>query len=97
MKLGLKERIIKWGTAFIVVSIIVGSVPVVYPKFQVLNGLRRQQAELDRKIAEKQREIARYAEYQRRFRADPDFVEHIARQNHRVYPGELVFLLESEK
>jgi hypothetical protein len=35
-------------------------------------------------------------ENQRRFRTDADFVESIARQNRRVFPGELVFVFGNE-
>ena len=42
-------------------------------------------------------EIAKLLDNQRRFRTDPDFVEHIARQNHRVFPGELVFMFNEGK
>lgn len=51
-------------------------------------------AELEIRIANKQREIAHLRENQRRFRNDPDFIEKIARQNHRVFPGELVFVFD---
>jgi cell division protein FtsB len=50
--------------------------------------------ELRAQIEAKQRQIAKLSENQRRFRSDPDFVESIARQNRRVFPGELVFIFE---
>ena len=35
-------------------------------------------------------------ENQRRFKTDADFVERIARQNHRVFPGDLVFIFDKD-
>ena len=46
------------------------------------------------RIEEKKREIAKLIDYQKRFKTDPDLVERIARQNGRVYPGELVFIFD---
>ena len=48
------------------------------------------------RIEQKRRDIAALIENQRRFRTDPDFVEHIARQNRRVFPGELVFVFKEK-
>ena len=42
------------------------------------------------------RKTAELVEKQRRFQTDREFVESIARQNHRVYPGELVFLFPEQ-
>ena len=52
--------------------------------------------ELQERIDRKKREIAELVENQRRFKTDADFVEKIARQNHRVLPGELVFIFEKD-
>ena len=94
MKDEVKSRFLNWFTAIAIVVTIVGGSLMAYPNFRRGQELRRQEAELKRQIEEKKREIAKLTEYQRRFRNDPDFVEAIARQNRRVYPGELVFIFE---
>ena len=79
-----------------VVIVVVGLL-FLWPTYTRGQSLRRQAAELDAKIAAKQREIDRLVDNRRRFRSDRDFVEHIARQNGRVFPGELVFIYEDAK
>jgi cell division protein FtsB len=77
------------------VIMIVGAI-MVNPTYQRGLSLKLQEAELQEKIDAKKREIARLVENQRRFREDADFVEAIARQNNRIFPGELIFVFESE-
>ena len=79
-------------TLAMIAGIVVGGLILVFPSYSRGRELRRQ--ELRAQIAEKKREIAQLAENQRRFKVDPDFVESIARQNRRVFPGELVFIFE---
>ena len=76
--------------------IVVCGVATMYPNYKRSEALKRQNAELQARIDEKKREIAQLLDYQRRFRTDADFVETIARQNHRVFPGELVFIFEKD-
>jgi cell division protein FtsB len=89
-----KERFAGLLTIVIVGIIVVAGVISAWPSVLCWQGLKRQNAELTFKIDEKKREIAKLIENQRRFRTDPDFVETIARQNNRVFPGELVFIFE---
>ena len=77
-----------------IAAIVVGGLIIVFPSYSRSRELRRQELELRAQIAEKKREIAQLAENQRRFKADPEFVESIARQNRRVFPGEIVFIFE---
>ena len=42
----------------------------------------------------KYRQAQDFREKQRRFNTDREFVESLARQNRRVYPGELVFIFD---
>ena len=86
----------KYFTAVSLVVIIIGGVVMVYPTYRRGQALKKQNAELQAKIDGKKREIARLEENQRRFRTDADFVESIARQNRRVFPGELVFVFGDE-
>ncbi len=74
--------------------IIVGGLLLVWPNYQRGRALRIQNAELAAQIDQKRIEISGLVENQKRFKTDSDFLEQIARQNHRVYPGELVFIFE---
>ena len=65
-----------------------------WPTYLRGNSLKEEDAKLSRQIEEKKREIERLRDLQRRFRTDPDLVERIARQNGRIYPGELVFIFD---
>jgi cell division protein FtsB len=96
MKEGFKEKFLKiFSCSSMAVIMIVGAI-MVYPTYQRGLSLKLQEAELQEKIDAKKREIARLVENQRRFREDADFVEAIARQNNRIFPGELIFVFESE-
>jgi len=96
MSEGLKEKVLRTLTGFVLVLIIIGGLVMMYPDYRRSESLKRQNAELQEKIDRKKQEIATLIENQRRFRTDADFVEMIARQNHRVFPGELVFIYEKE-
>ena len=80
--------------AFIMVMI--AGVVTITPKYSQWRGLERQRQEMLRRIDYKQNEIKVLKEKQQRFKADPEFVEFVARQNRRARPGELVFVFESD-
>lgn len=94
MKDGLKERVVSFLTYGVLALIVIGGLVLMYPDFRRSESLKRQNMELQEQIDSKKKEIAALMENQRRFRTDADFVEMIARQNHRVFPGELVFIFE---
>ena len=96
MNESLKDRIARYLTYAALLLIIVGGAVMMYPNYRRSEALKQQNAELQERIVEKKREIAQLLDYQRRFRTDADFVETIARQNHRVFPGELVFIFEKD-
>jgi len=96
MNEGLKEKVLRTLTGFVLILIVIGGLVMMYPHYRRSESLKRQNAELQEKIDRKKAEIAVLVENQRRFRTDADFVEMIARQNHRVFPGELVFIYEKE-
>ena len=96
MQEGLSGRVVSILTWFLVLAIIVVGAVSLYPKWIRCESLRRENAELQANIDRKKAEIARLRDYQVRFRSEPDFVEAIARQNHRVFPGEYVFILEKK-
>lgn len=88
----LKDKVVWWlMVGFMLVILVVGAF-FAWPEYMRGKALARQSAELDRQIAAKQREIAKLEENQRRFNCDRDFVEHIARQHRRVFPGEIIFV-----
>lgn len=91
---GFKDKVAKFVTVALIVVIGAGGAVSVWPSYLRGKELKRQDAELSRKIEEKRREIAKLKEFQNRFRSDRDFVEQIARKNGRVFPGELVFIFE---
>ena len=92
----MKEKVLRALTGCVLLLIIVGGLVTMYPNYRRSESLKRQNAELQERIARKKHEIATLIDNQRRFRTDPDFVEMIARQNHRVFPGELVFVFDKE-
>ena len=94
MKEGLREKVLRILTGIVLLLIVVGGLVTMYPNYRRSESLKRQNAELQEQIDRKKREISTLIENQRRFRTDADFVEMIARQNHRVFPGELVFIFE---
>ena len=87
----LKEKILSVLTACVLFLIVIGGLVMIYPNYRRSESLKRENAALQEAIDRKKREIATLRENQQRFRDDPDFVEMIARQNRRVFPGELVF------
>jgi cell division protein FtsB len=92
-----KEKFVKWFTLALVAAVLVGGLLVAWPTYRRCLDLRRADADLSDRIEAKRAEIAKLLDNQRRFKTDPDFVEHIARQNHRLFPGELVFLFNEDK
>lgn len=92
----LKDKAVRYLTYFALALIVVVGALMMYPDYRRSESLKRQNAELRDRIESRKREIGRLIENQRRFRTDADFVEQIARQNHRVFPGELVFIFEKD-
>lgn len=79
------------------VLVVTAGVVMITPKFAQMRGLECGRNELLRRIDHKNYEIKVLKDKQQRFKTEPEFVEHIARQNKRVRPGELVFVFESEE
>ena len=96
MSESLKDTAIKYLTYFVLALIVVVGAAMMYPDYRRSESLKRQNAELQAQIDSRKKEIAKLMENQRRFRTDADFVEKIARQNHRVFPGELVFIFKND-
>ena len=79
---------------FCVVAVGLMTIP---PKYRQLEGFQRKRDALRVQIAEKEAEIKGLKEKQRRFLQDSSFVERVARENHRVQAGELVFVFDDRK
>ena len=88
------DRVVSVGCGILLLGIVVYASFKVVPMFSRVRELDRQRQQVLAEIEQKNREIAQLRENQRRFREDPDFVEAIARQNRRVFPGEIVFVFE---
>ena len=95
MSESLKDKVVRYLTYLVLLLIAVGGVMMMYPDYRRSESLKRQNAELQEQIDRRKREIEQLIENQRRFKTDADFVERIARQNHRVFPGELVFQFDN--
>lgn len=91
---GFKETLSRAVTISLMAIIAVLGAFSLLPAYQRNQSLKRQDVDLTLRIEEKKREIARLQDFQRRFKTDPDLVVRIARENGRVYPGELVFIFE---
>ena len=96
MQEGLNERLFRMFMMGLVLAIIVVGLVVAWPSYMRGRSLKQQELEMQAQIEAKKLEIAQLVENQRRFKTDRDFVEAIARQNKRVFPGELVFIFEED-
>lgn len=96
MESDFKTRMMRIFTFSLLAIVVIGGLVMIYPSYRRGQELRRQDAELQSRIDAKKREIDKLIENQRRFQTDPDFIEKIARQNRRVFPGELVFVFEED-
>jgi len=94
MKEEVKDKVYTAFTVAVVLLILVGGLVKASPRYSQYRSLKRQVADREAKIADRERRIAELNEMQRRFQSDREFVESIARQNRRVYPGELVFVFD---
>jgi cell division protein FtsL len=67
------------------------------PKYNQRRQLALQRDALRRSIEAKQNDLREAKRKQQRYRTDPAFVEHVARQNLRVRPGEVVFITDPSR
>jgi hypothetical protein len=81
---------------FVVFStIVVTGLVITYPKYRQAKGLEQTCADLQHCIDLKKNEIAEIKEKQVRFKTDREFVEGLARENRRAFPGEIVFMFDN--
>ncbi len=83
--------IVFWTVAAIIV---VAGAAMIQPRFRNARMLAARRAELERGNLAQQQQLAAVQRKQARFRDDPEFVEHVARQNRRARPGEIVFIFD---
>lgn len=91
-----KEKFTRGVILALLVAILAAGSFAIYPTYRRGQALQAKNEHLQVQIDQKKREIATLQEYQKRFRDDVDFIETIARQNRRVFPGELVFVFEDD-
>lgn len=89
------DKLIKGSFFVIFGAIVVTGLMITLPKYRQAAGLEQTKADLERRINLKNEEIAAVREKQNRFRTDREFVEGLARENRRAFPGELVFVFEN--
>jgi len=88
------DRIFQVFFVLAFLAIVIAGAAVCWPNYRRAQSLEIKRGETNARIDEKMREIAVLREKQRRFNSDRDFVESLARENRRVYPGELVFVFD---
>lgn len=76
------------------VAIAVTGVVIILPKYRQARDLTTEKNRILKRIEEKRAEIQEIKSKQGRFNTDREFVEALARQNRRVFPGELVFVFD---
>jgi cell division protein FtsB len=94
MKEDFKQKIVWCGVITFLAIVLIGGFMSIKPDYDRSRKLKEQEAEVEGRIREKRREIAQLEENLRRFKTEKEFVETIARQKKRVYPGEIVFLFD---
>jgi len=94
---GLFDRVFLLVFITLFVIIVVVAVYQTWPKYLRSEGLLKEHERLERQIEAKDREIEAVRTKQRRFKEDKTFVEALARESHRVLPGELVFVFEDDE
>ena len=77
-----------------IVSVVFLGYVIIQPRYSKMKGLNEEKARILQRIEDKKAEIAALRDKQRRFNTDKDFVEALARQNRRLFPGELVFVFD---
>ena len=77
------------------VAIVVTGFMITFPKYRQASGLEATCADLQNRIDIKKKEISAVREKQVRFRTDREFVEGLARENRRAFPGEIVFTFDN--
>ena len=91
----LFDKIFQGFFVAVFVAIVATGLMITLPKYRQAAGLEAACADLQNRIDLKKKEISAVREKQARFRTDREFVEGLARENRRAFPGELVFTFEN--
>jgi len=75
-------------------AIVIAGIVLALPKWHKSHDLTAEKARIENKIKARQAEIAAMRDNQSRFNTDREFVEMLARKNHRLFPGEVVFVFD---
>lgn len=68
---------------------------MVKPELESKRKFEKQRDELILKVEKERREVQEINDKILRFESDPEFVEHEARKNHRIFPGETEFVFDA--
>lgn len=92
MKENTKDKIYTVFTIVVILIVLAVGIFNWLPVLRQYFGLKEKDAALTARIEAVNRENAEYNERIRRFKTQPEQVESVARQDNRVYPGEVVYL-----
>ena len=88
------DKIFRWLFFVCFGAIVVAGAVMSKPKWKKVCDLNADRERIMQKITARQAEIDAMRENQRRFKTDREFVEMLARKNHRLFPGEVVFVFD---
>ena len=91
----VSSKITAWVASILIVIAIGCAISVDVPLFQRYNRAKEQRSELCEENAQLNEKLEKLQSDQERFRTDPEFVEHLARKNHRLRPGEILFVFDT--
>ena len=94
MPSSVEKTVLNYVFWMVIILILVAGSAMLAPRFHNCRMLGARRAELERENLAQQQTLADLQRMQGRFRDDPEFVEHVARQNRRARPGEVVFLFD---
>ena len=95
MKNNLIDKFFQGLFVAVFVAIVATGLMITLPKYRQAKGLDKACADLQHCIDLKKKEIAAVKDKQVRFKTDREFVEGLARENRRAFPGEIVFTFDN--
>lgn len=90
----LIDKVFQGVFLIVFAAIVATGLVITLPKYRQATGLEQARADLQHRIDLKKKEIAAVKEKQVRFGTDREFVEGLARENRRAFPGEIVFTFD---
>ncbi len=91
MKENTKDKIYTIFTVVVILLVLIIGVFNWLPVLRRHSNLKDKEADLTAKIEEVKSENDKVSEARNRFKSSSEQVEAVARQDHRVYPGEVVY------